>query len=274
MPQRHALGRALVEHRIIGRAQRIGVVLQRKFKLARSVFADRTLERNADRIGGGPEVAQKAARLLHFAQAINLVLRRPIARQRRARQLYAPCAGAACIDQIIFQFARHHGHEAIRCKAVDDPLQHVARVEIVGLAVKFVHGERNLRDVGAQPGRGRQPPGDRLGDAVGVAIFPDEACGLHVLAGDIVDQDRARQEPPLLVHGHYLMAAQALAARDTCHVGENDFEELNVRVGVKKRFALFGVGNGHGACLWTICNTRRNTIHSPRSSAKIRLPSQ
>ncbi len=87
--KRHALGGVLVENGVVGRAQHVGVMLQRQFELAWRIFADRAFERHAQRIGGAPQFVQERRGLLHFAQRILIVLRRARAGERPARKLHA-----------------------------------------------------------------------------------------------------------------------------------------------------------------------------------------
>ncbi len=120
----------------------------------------------------------------------------------------------------------------------------MARIEVVGLSIQLIERGDHLGDVVAQPRRAHQGLGGRLGQPIGVAVFPDQARVLAILAGDIADQNRARQEPSVLIDRHQLVPAQPLAARHAGHGGEQDLEELDVRIGLQEGVRFQRMGDG------------------------------
>ncbi len=117
-------------------------------------------------------------------------------------------------------------------------------VEVVGRPVEFVHRGQHLADVVPKPGRADQGSRRGLGQAVGVAVLPDQAGVGAVLTGDVADQDRARQEAAVVIDRHQLVPAQALAARHAGQGGEDHLEELDLRMGVQEPARLLGIGDG------------------------------
>ena len=84
---------------------------------------------------------------------------------------------------------------------------------------------------------------NQLGEAVRIAIRPNKARLLAVLAGDVADQHRARQKPPILVDSHEFMSPKPLSPGHAGHGGEEKFEELHLGMGVQKSARLLGFGN-------------------------------
>ena len=132
------LDHPLVHDRIIARTQRIGLVRQRHFKLARRIFRNRRLKRQPLRVSTGIKIIEEGAEILHLGQAVDLNIMRRCTRMRCARRLWPPVTPAFGINQIKFEFNRDIGRVAKPRHPVDHAAQHMARIKIIGGAVKFI----------------------------------------------------------------------------------------------------------------------------------------
>ena len=77
--ERHALGGALVHHGVVGGPERVGLVPERQFDLARRKFRDRAFQWNPLRVRRLPQGAEEVAVRLDFRQAVNLRAARRLA---------------------------------------------------------------------------------------------------------------------------------------------------------------------------------------------------
>ncbi len=173
---------------------------------------------------------------LDLGQAVDLDTLGRFAGIERGRRAQFPALTAFDIDQIIFELARHDRRQAVSLVTVEDALQDVARVEVVGCAVELIQRQHDLADIVAQPRRRHQGSRNRPRHAVGVTVFPDQPGLLDIGAQRIDDQDRARQEAAVFVDRQQLMTAQALAARHPRHRGEEDLEINDMRIGFEESF--------------------------------------
>ncbi len=245
MLARNALDRALVHHRVVGGAQRVGLVVQRELELARRRLGDRAFERDALGIGGGPQVAQQRGGVLELGQAVGLRSGRLAPVERRAPQRGG--AAAPRLDEVELELAGNHRGQPVGSEALDHPGKHRARVEVVDRPVELVQRGHDLRHVDPEPRRGHQRAGHRHGQPVGVAVLPDQPGILAVAAEDVDHEHRAREEAAVLVDVEQLVAAQSLAARHAAHSGEEQLDERDVGMRFEEGHRLARIGGETGA---------------------------
>ena len=243
------LDRALVAYGVIGGGHGVGLVVQGQFQLGRGEFGDGTLQRQAQDIGCGPELTQEGCMILDLRKAIDLDALGPSAGADRARRQDLAVRPPGHVDQVEFQLTGSDGGQAIGRIAVEDPAQHVPRIEVIGGSVQLVHGQKDLGDIGAQPGRRGQGSGDGTGPAVGVAVLPDQSSVLAVSAKGVDHQDGARQEAAIVIDRRQLLDPQALAPRDAGHACEGDLDKPDFGVSGQEGPAFLGISDrigGHG----------------------------
>ncbi|MCY1355356.1 hypothetical protein D9M69_417720 [compost metagenome] len=226
----HALDQALVAHRLVHGLQRIAV-LQGDFHLARRVLGDRRACRDALRLAGGVQVGEERFDLFQLAQAVDLGAARPaaVAVERRLR---AAGGVALLVEQVELQLAGHHRVIAVGLERLDDLDQHVARVGD-GRRQAFARVHADLHGGGrhAPPGQAHQAAGQRIGAAVDVADFPDQAAVLDILAVQGQAEDGRGQRSAALVDGEQLVAVQQLAARHAVGVEDEQLDGFDIGVG-------------------------------------------
>jgi hypothetical protein len=110
-----------------------------------------------------------------------------------------------------------------------------------------------------------QRAGDRPGAQVAVALIPDQAGFVDILAADVEAQDRDRQMPPALVEGQKLMPADDLAAADAVGIVQHDVEGLDLGMGGQEGLGLGkggtgGAGIGIGSGAWSGCGFRKSSV--------------
>src|SRR6185295_9678251 len=105
-------------------------------------------------------------------------------RQRRTVAL------ALAIDEIEFEFERHHWSKAVFGEVLQDLLERGARLARDGHAVFVAHGGEDLRARSAAAPDARDCPGQRPGSAIGIAVAKAAAEGIDHLALGIHQIDR------------------------------------------------------------------------------------
>src|SRR3546814_1758715 len=73
---RDRLDEPFVHDRVVAGAQRVGLVAEREFELARSEFGDRAFEREVLDVDRGVKRVEEGTEIFEFAQAINLDIAR------------------------------------------------------------------------------------------------------------------------------------------------------------------------------------------------------
>src|SRR3546814_11120952 len=106
MLRRDRLDEPFVQYRVVAGAQRVGLVAEREFELARSEFGDRAFEREVLDVGRGVKRVEEGTEIFEFAQAINLDIARRAAAVAGTGGADAPVARAAGIAEIEFELDR------------------------------------------------------------------------------------------------------------------------------------------------------------------------
>ena len=253
----HALDQALVAQAFVDGLQRVEAVLQGQLNLAGRVLGNRCAHRQALHVAGVVEVVEERLQLLQLGHAIHLRCLRAHAVHLQ-RRLRAAVGVAVFIQQVELQLDGHHRVVAVGLQAVDGADQHMPRVGRGGRpALGRVHAHLQLAGGFTAPGLQGQAAGQRVGPAVGVGHFPDQATFFHVFTLDGQGQDRAGQRPAVFIDGQQLITVQQLAARDAVGVDQDQFNQAHVGVLGEEVVGFLDVGKFHlnlmapcaGACL-------------------------
>jgi hypothetical protein len=218
-------------------------VAQGQFELTGRVFRDRGFDRDPLGVAGCIKVAEERVEIVQLAQAVDLDIPRPVAGDGRGRDPQFAVRPTLVVDQKELQLAGDDRGQVELLEPVDHATQDVARIVDARAVVKFIDAEQHLRECGAKPRRAHQGSRDRLAQVVGVAVGPDQAAFLHILAGDVERQHGAGQVARMLVDRQQIVAAQVLAARHAALVGEDDLDGVDVRVLGQEFLGLGDIGN-------------------------------
>ena len=134
-------------------------------------------------------------------------------------------------EQEEFQLERAGGLQSAPREGIDLALQRVAGVGGHDLAVQLVERQEDLGPRRRGVVQGLQRAGDRPGAQVAVALVPDQAGFMHVLATDIEAEDRNRHVPTRFVEACQLVPADDLAAPDAVRIVQHDVDGLNLGMG-------------------------------------------
>ena len=152
----------------------------------------------------------------------------------------------------------------------------MARIGSHRRAIELEEGEPHFAARRRGPGQGDERAGDRPSAPVGIAIGPDEAGFLHILAGDIEAEDGTRQVPAGTKDRQKLVSSDDLAAGDAVEVDQDEIEGGDLRVGGEEGFGFGNVGGfgraggevaAHAAALRSARRPRTVAKASTRPSA-------
>ena len=245
----HALDQALVADALIDRLQGVEAVLQGQLQLAGGVLGNRRAHRQALGLAGAVEVVEEGLLLFQFQHAIHLRRLRAHAVGLHGR-LRAAIGVAVFIQQVELQLHRHHRVVAVGLEALNGARQHMARITGGGRrALGRVHAHLHLAGGVGAPGLQGQAAGERVGPAVGIGDFPDQAAFLDVLALDGQREDRAGQRAAVFVDRQQLVAVQQLAARDAVGVDQHQLDQAHLGVLGEEVAGFLGVGEVHAMIL-------------------------
>ena len=244
-PPRRLAHDPLQPHQVVCGLHHVGAIVQRQLILARRIFGNHRLGGDAGLGGTGINLGEQRLHTVQMVHRIDLGLVGPPPVQHRRRRTH-PAIGVAVIgQQEELQLERRRGKQPFGRHRIDLTLQGMARVGCHGLTVERILGQEHLapRRVGAM--QRHQCSGDRPGPNVAIALIPDQAGFMHVLAADIQTKDRDRHMPPALVDRQQFVATDDLAAPDAVAVMQHNVKGLDLGVGGQK-----GLGLGHGRARW------------------------
>ena len=230
MPTGNAAYQALQNDEIIRCPREVRAVVQRQFVLAGRVLRYQGLERQILGRRCGVDVAEQTLHAVQFFQTVDLgaVGRPPVERRWCCPQHPVRTALAGKEEELELEGAG--GMEAALLQQRQLAYQCVARVGRARYPFEVVHRDHHLAARRRRPGQRLQGAGDRPDDLVAVAVVPDEACFLDVLARDVESENGGWQVAPVPVQGQEFVAADHLAAADPVGIDDDDIDGLDVGV--------------------------------------------
>ncbi len=189
----------LQPHQIIGGLHHIGAVMQGQFILARCIFRNHGFRLDPGLVGSGVDVAEQRQHPVQVIDGIHLGLVRAAAIQHVAGGLHLAIRATVIGQQEEFKLERAGGEKPILCHCIDLPLQGVTRVRCHGIAIQIVKRHQHLAARRLGGVQRHQRAGDRPGAQVAIALIPDQAGFMHILATDIQTEDGNRQMTPAVV---------------------------------------------------------------------------
>ena len=240
---------ALQPHQVIGRLHDVLAVVQGQLILARREFGDQRLRLDPRRLGAGVDVIEQGQHAVQLVDRIHVGLGIPAPVQHIARRDHLAVRIALIFQKEELQLEGAGREQPLARQRIDLPLQGVARVRGHLAAVEIVERQEHLAPRRGGAGQRHQRAGDGPGAAVAVALVPDQAGFMHILAADVEAQDRDRHVPARLVDRQKLMAADDLAAPDAVGIVQDDVERLDLGMRGEEGFG-FGDGRAGGAVIF------------------------
>ena len=223
------LDQALEQDRVVTRLERIGHVVQVDFELSRGAFLDDGVGRNALLLGRFQHVLQAVGVLVQIIDQVHLGRLRALAGDRGARWLRTAIE-VVPVDQVELELEGCADIQAQLVEFGDHLTQHFTWVGEEWGAVQLMHGHQQLSSGALLPRLVGQSAGDRIADAVSIADVQAKAGALDGRAVDIQGEQRRRQVDAFLVYLVQAGALDALAAYHTVHIGNQQIDELRVRM--------------------------------------------
>ena len=201
-------------HQIIGGLHHIGAIVQGQLILARRIFRDHGFSLDPGLFGSSVDIAEQGQHAVQVIDGIHLGLVRAAAIEHVAGGLDLAIGAAIVGEEEEFQFERACGEQALGGHGIDLPLQGVARVGGHGVAVEIVERHQHLAARRLGGVQGHQRAGDGPCAQVTIALIPDQAGFMDILAADIQTEDGNRQVATVVVKGKEFMPADDLATAD------------------------------------------------------------
>ena len=235
---------AFQAHQVIGGLQDVFAVMQRQLILARRKFGDQGFGLNACGLGACVDVVEKGQHAVQLVHRIDIGFGIAAAVQHIARRDHLTVGVAVIFQKEKLQLKRACGVEAFGGHCIHLPLQGVAGVRGHLAAVKIIQRHEHFAAGRVGAHQRHQRAGDGPSAAVAVALIPDQAGFMHILATDIEAQNGNRHMAAGFVDRQKFMAADDLAAPDAVAVVQDDVERFNFRMGGKEGFGFGGGGTG------------------------------
>ncbi len=239
-PRMHA-HQALEAHQVIGRPHHIGAVMQRELVLARREFRDQCLGLDARRGGTGIDVVEKRQHPVELVHRIDIGLgvAAPVEHVARGNHLAVGIALVLQEEELELEGTRRI--KSLGRQRIDLPLQGMARIRGHRRPVKVIDAHQHLAARRRRAGQCDQRAGDRPGATVAIALVPDQAGFMHILAADVEAEDRDRQVAAAAIHRQKLVPTDDLAPPDPVGVMQDDVEGLDLGMPGQE---VFGLGDG------------------------------
>jgi hypothetical protein len=223
MPARGTLDDALHHHRPIRRAHDVIGMGEVQLVLVRPIFPHNAIERNILFGGIARDIGEDAVIGMQLLDAQHVLL--PALPAFRIGAIGARLGPGEFLglDEVEFEFGRDHGGQLRRCEAGQHILQHRAGIGEIGAAIGIHHAQHDLRCPAGEPGDGQNGTFHRLAEAIGITCAPGEACFIGVPPPDILGEDRARHQHPLVAHIRKLFGRHPFPARHAVPVHQEGF---------------------------------------------------
>ena len=212
------------QHRVICRAQRIVDMAHVDLELARPVFRDRRIRRDALQFAGVIDLVQELIEVLQLVQRQCAVGIQPLAGHRRAGRLRVILGR---VYKVELQLGRNHGGETTCLELGRHFGQRPARIAGEGGAVFLTHPEHRKRGRARGPCDGHQGAAREITKAIGIPGLKHQFAVFDIFAPNIHANDGQGHAQPAfdnlgdLIGWHPLAAHGAVKVADT---GKDGFD--------------------------------------------------
>jgi hypothetical protein len=214
-------------------------MLEIDLELSRCRFLDDGIDRQSLGHGRSADLREQFALAAQLGQRIHLLLVRP-------RPLVLAHAARALehgrIDEVELKFESGDRRETLGSIAVDDALQHIARVIGAGLAGFGVHRHQHLRRRARRPWRAVDASGNGPAVAVNIPGLDVDPGGFDLSAPDIEAEDRQRHVDTRIAGFGERFGRAPFAAHHAIDVGNEEVDRFDIWIVGQEPFGFFICG--------------------------------